>query len=255
MKDEIQELVDQYMTWLRDKTALRDVDGNWVEITTPNLDRHNDYIQLYVGGTAGNYILTDGGYTIIDLENSGCNLDSPKRKELLQTTLAGFGVQIYKNELQVKANVQDFSLKKHSLVQAMLSVNDLFYLASPYVASVFYEDVAEWMDSIDVRFTPRIKFTGKSGYDHMFDFVIPKSRRKPERIVQAINNPNKDSAESMVFKWLDTRETRASDSMLYAILNDQTGSISPSVIEALTNYEALAVPWSKRHDIQDSLTA
>ena len=51
------------------------------------------------------------------------------------------------------------------------------------VASLFYEDVVAWLDLHDVRYTPKVKFTGKTGYDHLFDFVIPKSRRQPERIV------------------------------------------------------------------------
>ena len=46
MINEIQTLLDQYMKWLKDKTALRQIE-DWVEITTPYLDRHNDYIQIY----------------------------------------------------------------------------------------------------------------------------------------------------------------------------------------------------------------
>ena len=64
-----------------------------------------------------------------------------------------------------------------------------FYLAKPMVESLFYEDVISWLDVNDIRYTPKAKFTGISGYDHLFDFVIPKSRRQPERMVQAINRP------------------------------------------------------------------
>jgi hypothetical protein len=59
----------------------------------------------------------------------------------------------------------------------MLAVNDLFYLAEPFVKSLFFEDVVAWMDESEVRYTPKVKFTGVSGYDHLFDFVIPKSRK------------------------------------------------------------------------------
>ena len=44
MLSEIKELLDNYSLWLRDKTTLLQIDENWVEITTPFLDRHNDYI-------------------------------------------------------------------------------------------------------------------------------------------------------------------------------------------------------------------
>ena len=155
-------------------------------ITTPYLDRHNDYVQFYVKRQNGGYILTDDGYTISDLRSSGCKLESPKRQELLRMTLNGFGIQLENEALQVHANTENFNLKKHNLLQAMLSVNDLFYLASPVVANLFLEDVTAWLDLHEIRYTPRIKFTGHSGYDHMFDFVIPKSRRAPERICRQL---------------------------------------------------------------------
>ena len=98
----------------------------------------------------------------------------------------------------------------------MLAVNDLFYLASPMVSSLFLEDVVAWLDENGIRYTPNVKFTGKRGYDHLFDFVIPKSKKRPERILQAINRPSRDEAGATAFAWIDTREVRASDSRAYA---------------------------------------
>lgn len=39
---EIERLLSDYRAWLKDKTTLREVNGAWVEITTPYLDRHTD---------------------------------------------------------------------------------------------------------------------------------------------------------------------------------------------------------------------
>lgn len=255
MVEDIQRLLDEYTRWLKDKTAIKQVGGDWVEITTPHLDRHNDCLQLYVRQEGNGYLLTDDGYIIADLVSSGCPLDSPKRQELLKITLAGFGVHLDGECLLVHATAENFSLKKHNLIQAMLAVNDLFYLASPYVASLFYEDVIHWMDLSDIRYTPKVKFTGRSGYDHMFDFVIPKSRIRPERIVQTVSNPKKETAEALVFKWFDTRETRAPESRLYAFLNDSNSPVSQSVLDALRNYDLEPVLWSEREQARDALAA
>lgn len=94
MIQDIQKLLDDYVAWLRDKTSLRQIE-NWVEITTPYLDRHNDYVQIYARKSNGAYVLTDDGYTIDDLEQSGCKLNSPKRQDLLKMTLNGFGIQLH----------------------------------------------------------------------------------------------------------------------------------------------------------------
>lgn len=113
----------------------------------------------------------------------------------------------------------------------------------------------QWMDASDIRYTPKVKFAGKTGFDHLFHFVIPKSRRQPERILQTINNPKKDAAQALVFQWLDTRETRPPDSKLYAFLNDSNAPIAPSVLDALQNYDAVPVPWSKRESAREELAA
>jgi hypothetical protein len=43
----IEKLLNDYLMWLRDRTTLRQVNGSWLEITTPYLDRHNDVMQIY----------------------------------------------------------------------------------------------------------------------------------------------------------------------------------------------------------------
>ena len=255
MTQDIQRLIDEYHRWLRAKTALREINDHWVEITTPYLDRHNDYVQIYVKQNEDGFILTDDGYTIDDLEQSGCKLESPRRQDLLRMTLNGFGIRIDGKSLHVNAAPAAFALKKHNLVQAILAVNDLFYLTVPTVASLYHEDVVSWLDMHEIRYTPRVKFTGKTGYDYLFDFVIPKSKQQPERIVQAINQPNKNTAQSVVLSWIDTREVRSPESRAYALLNDSEGSLSSPVSEALRSYEVRPVPWSKRESILEELAA
>ncbi|MCG8603957.1 DUF1829 domain-containing protein [bacterium] len=255
MIEEIERLIHQYTLWLKDKTTLKQVGENWVQITTPHLDRHNDCLQIYARKKDGGFELTDDGYIIEDLLNSGCSLDTPKRQELLKMTLSGFGIQNRENALEIHATPENFALKKHNLLQAMLAVNDLFFLAQPMISSLFYEDVVEWLDTEEIRYTPKVKFTGKSGYDHMFDFVIPKSKIQPERILQTITRPSRDTAQALAFKWVDTKEVREPNSKAYAFLNDQDHAVVQGVIEALSNYDTISVPWSERSRVRPELAA
>lgn len=254
MISEVQALLDQYWAWLRDRTTLRQI-NDWVEITTPYLDRHNDYLQIYAKRRDGGFVLTDDGYILQDLEQSGCKIDSARRQSLLKMTLNGFGVQMNNKALEVHASPDNFALRKHNLVQTMLAVNDLFYVASPMVASLFYEDVVAWLDLSEIRYTPRVKFTGKSGYDHLFDFVIPKSKAQPERILKAISRPNRDTAQAMAFSWIDTKEVRPPESHAYAILNDSEHPISESVLDAMRSYDVRPVLWSGRDQVRHELAA
>jgi len=252
---EIEKLMRDYHAWLRDKTTLREVDGEWVEITAPYLDRHNDALQIYVRAESGGYVLTDDRYTIHDLEASGCKLDTDKRRDLLKMTLNGFGVRLQDDALEVRATTETFPSRKHSFIQAMLAVNDLFYLAKPVLESLFFEDVVGWLEANEIRYTPSAKFTGISGYDHLFNFVVPKSRKQPERIVQAINRPTRDTALSFINAWTDTRQTRPPDSKAYAMLNDAERAVSGDVIDALRNYRIRPVPWGERAEVVPELAA
>jgi hypothetical protein len=252
---EIERLLDAYRAWLKDKTTLREVNGSWVEITTPYVDRHNDAMQIYARQSNGGYLLSDDRYTIHDLEASGCNLNTVKRRDLLNITLKGFSVRLNDGALEIQATPENFPLRKHNLLQAMLAVNDLFYLSQPMVESLFLEDVIAWLDSNDVRYTPKVKFTGISGYDHMFDFVIPKSRRQPERIVEAINRPSRETAQAFIYKWTDTRGVRSLESKAYAVLNDTAQPVPLGVIDAFRNYAISPVPWSQKTESVSELAA
>ena len=254
MIDDIKKMLDTYLAWLKDKTTLRQLD-DWVEITTPYLDRHNDYLQIYAKKDNGGYILTDDGNTIADLEQTGCKLSSPKRQQLLTMTLNGFGVHLSGHELNVQASPDNFALRKHNLIQAILAVNDLFYLAEPMIKSLFYEDVVDWLELHQVRYTPKVKFTGKTGYDHLFDFVIPKSQKQPERIIRTINKPSKDSATSLVLSWIDTKEVRSPEARAYAILNDTEREVPQDEIIALKNYNVIPIQWRYREKYSEQLIA
>jgi Domain of unknown function DUF1828/Domain of unknown function DUF1829 len=189
--NDIRRLIEDYRAWLKDRTTLKSVHSDVVEISTPFLDRHNDYIQIYAKRKDGAYQLTDDGSTLSDLEMSGCALDTPKRQIILRTTLNGFAIEETNGILSTRATAENFSARKHALIQAILSVNDMFYLATSTVMSLFKEGVEKWLEASDIRFVPNIQFTGKSGYQHHFDFAIPRSRAAPQRIIKAISNPTK----------------------------------------------------------------
>lgn len=251
---EIDALVEGYWRFLRDRTALKTV-REWTEITTPYLDRHNDYIQIYAKKSDKGFMLTDGGEILADLEQSGCSIGSPKRQLVLKSVLNGFGVEQAGGALQVYATADNFALRKHNLIQAMLSVNDMFFLASSTVEAIFFDDVASWLESVDARFTARVKFPGKSGFDHMFDFVIPKSKVGSERIIRAINSPSRTTTLNFITAWLDTRESRPENAEPYAFLNDNERPIGGNVSDALRNYGITPVEWSLRDQFRERLAA
>lgn len=101
----------------------------------------------------------------------------------------------------------------------------------------------------------RLDLDGPPRRNHLFNFVIPKSRRQPERIVQAINRPTRETAVSFINAWTDTRQTRPPQSKAFAMLNDNEQPVSGSVIEAFRNYQIRPVPWGDRAEVVSELAA
>ncbi|MDI9348456.1 MAG: DUF1828 domain-containing protein [Candidatus Symbiobacter sp.] len=241
-------MLDEYVDWLRSHISYKQLD-NWTEITTPFLDRHNDYIQIYVKIDGEGYLLSDGGETLIDLEHSGLDIKrSPKRKDILCTTLNGFGVKDEKGVLQVQAVKSNFALKKHSLIQAILAVNDMFFLASSNVTSLFFEEVEDWLNENSIAFIKTATFIGKSGFNQMFDYVIPKPKGQPEIIMRIFNNPTRQYAQNLIMAYQDIENTRPKKQTAIAVINDNEKSVPPKVEMALRNYNIHLTLWSRHQD-------
>jgi hypothetical protein len=248
---ECNELLRSYFEWLRTETVCTQDEG-FLEITTPFIDRHNDYIQIYVERTSSGLRLTDDGYTIHDLEMYGCNLDTPKRVDMLESILRGFAIRRQGTELFTEATQDAFAERKHALIQAILAVEDLFMTAPQTVSSLFVDDVERFLRSHDIRFTSNLKFTGISGFDYKFDFVIPESGDQPERIINAISSPSRNRVTNLIFAWTDTRSARKTGTKLYAILNDTDRPIAEDFVSAFVKYDIDPVPWSQRQSRLDS---
>lgn len=247
--------IELYINWLKSNIKFDEI-GDHTEISTPFLDRHNDHLQIYVKQLNGKLLLTDDSYIINDLLLSGCEIKSDKRKDLLSTILNGVGVKLGNNdELFIEATSDNFAQKKHMLLQAMLAVNDMFLTSRDKIISFFLEDVENFLELNEVRYIPSVHLIGKSGFSHIFDFVIPASKYRSERLLKTINNPSKDNAKSLLFSWTDIVETRKNEPLFYVFMNDADREIKPDVISAFSEYNVKTVLWSKRNDYLDELVS
>ena len=251
-----EKIISEYLNWIRDNTVLRSMsDGNACAVSTPFLDRHNDHVEVYLTKTNGNIRISDHGYTIADLKMSGFEVSTPKREQILKTTLNGFGVHIgEENELYVDANQHSIGQKKHYLLQAIIAVNDMFNLAQETVYSLFKEDVEAYLRANNVVFSKDIKLTGKSGFDHNIDFLIPQFTSYRERLIKAVNTPKKDPIMSAIMAFTDIEQARETPTTQFVIYNDSERPVSGDVINAMVNYDIKPIPWSHRQEYLDAFS-
>ncbi len=245
MRMECQQLIEGYIGWLRQGFTLGE-GRDYCEITTPFLDRHNDSIQLYLEEKNGSLVLSDDGYTIGDLRSTGFEFSTPKRKDLLNSILNGFGVKYEDGELFTTATRTDFAQKKHNLVQAILAINDLFALSAPHVLSFFKEDVRDFLEKHEIQKFRDFKLTGKSGFDHKFDFALPKTRIRPERVLEAVSMLTKDQATSLAWAVTDVKAVREEPLEVLVFINDIDNPPVPDNVSALQAYDIKPLLWSDR---------
>lgn len=249
----MKELVNSYVEWIRKGLSLREISNGWHEVVTPFLNHKNDMIELYLKQDNEQITISDGGNTINELVLSGIDIDrSKKRTEELDSILRSFGISINaNNELFIKTDSKRFPETKHRLIQAVLSIDDMFMLSSPKVESFFIEDVTTFFELNDVIFVKDTSFIGKSGFSHKFDFTLPKIKQRKEVAIKAINTPRKDKIGSVMWMIEDTRLVRPETDGL-VIINDEN-DIPNDIQQALKEYNIPYFAWSNRTSNIDKL--
>lgn len=101
---------------------------DWTVITTERLDRHNDYIQVYVMRRAdGNgFIVSDCGDTMLDVAQSGCDTDAPSFRARIDAALEGCGVLMeLDNSFWLEADESNLSEMQDRLIRAIVAVHKI----------------------------------------------------------------------------------------------------------------------------------
>lgn len=251
----ITNLLDDYVKWIRNNLTATRFDKGVVSIDTPFLDHHNDNFRVYVVEENSRFKLTDDGNTISELENSGFIFNSETRKNIRDHVLRGFGVSYDDNddELFVYANKSSFPQKKHALIQAMISIDNMYVLSRSRVAKMFRQDVKDFFDANDIHYSEDINLQGTSGLQHNFDFLINPSKNYPERLVKLAPRITKTTTTSTLFALMEVQEIRP-DSKFYVIANTLLHPVAAHFIDAFENRGTILLPWDQRNNFVQELS-
>lgn len=249
--------VNKYLRWLTDNLTETNLADGLSEISTPFVDRFGDGITVYVKKDKNSRALTlSDDFALVNNTISIGENPSLQKINALQVFLSPYGITVTKDgELQMSAHEDDYPVNLHLFIQALVSANDMF--APRYKqgskANIFMDDIAAFLDSKDVPYTPNIKLEGQSGIIHQVGFILPKRRQQPERLIYALNKPTAQNVELTLFKWGDIQRKRGDNSHMIAFLNDEGTTIPNQLVNAFNSYGALPVPWSERETYLDEL--
>ncbi len=254
---ECKKLVSGYLAWVRKGLTVHELKrGGTCVITTPFVNRINDCLQVFAERKGGMVCLHDGGDVLAELKFLSIDFKSPDQKDRLEIILNDLAVRTDGKRLFVKVSEEDVGLALNNLIQAMLAVGDLYVWATTRRRkSYFDEDVSSFLKSNSVRFSHRVNLTGRSGFKHYIDYLVPDSDSAPERIIKAINSPNKSSISHYLFALEDIRKERKNGVQTLALLNDSRAEVKDGIFGALEAYQVQPVLWSERKKFVKQLAA
>ena len=256
------ELSKVYHEWLQEEINFSTVENGAIRIDTPFFDRHNDSLILYAVPKAESYLmLTDGGYTLDDLEVEGISVTrSARRKKILFDQLISYGVKYDENNnyLFIESNVEKFPNDKHRLLQAMLFTNDLFLTENKRTKSLFIEDVENYFVEHDIRAIEGASYIGSTGLTHKFEFSIPGSAKQniPDKLIKVLNSPRNDMyAKVLATDVKYTRNVVKPKTEFFTVINNQDKSISLPILNLLSSEGIETIPFLDRGNFTERLRA
>ena len=245
---DIQKMINDYTAWLKEEISTATF-GEYVELTTPYLDRFNDYLQIYAKQSPdGTITLSDDGYIIGGLISSGMTFrKNSNRQKMLEKIATKYNVAIVNEDIVTKATAYNFPQKKHMMVQAMLAIDDLFAVSPEGVKELFLEDIETYFVANGIYYSSDFSLLGKTGTIYTYDFHLQRTKEKPERFCRGFNKLNISKRDLTLFNWMDTQEKRGDSSELIIIYNDEN-SVPDDVLTGFFNYGIKTVPFSKRQE-------
>lgn len=251
----IDQLKKEYIEWMTKEIQLEEF-NNFIEITTPFVDMHHDNISLFLVNNQGKYKLTDDGYLVDELHSLGIIIKkSKKRNNYFKSTLKVFGINYndITNELFINfSDTKEFPEMQQRLIQCVIRVSDMMMTSHNRVASLFKEDVSNYLLDNDLGISENVGFVGKTGQNQIFDFALPKKRNVSPKLIQTVNNPETNAYKAPLVSFFDVQDTKM-DHDFIVIANDVTNNLSNDFIRSLTNHDINVLNWSNKEGWIDSL--
>lgn len=242
--------VQNYLSWLKDSFVVKSCSNKHCHIITPFLREDHDHIEFFIEKQGNDIILTDDGTTFEYLFLSGIDINTPTRKQYIDSISKRTNTLF--DDCEIKSYVDslsNFGIVFNNFINAIVSVSNLTYTGIEKDKSTFRDDLKNYLYDKQVDFKSLL-FTGYSG-DYKFDFVIIKS--KPiiiEPITSSSPSLGLNIAKKTAFQWEDLRKTNDKFCGI-SLINDKEDIWTPEIMNILNKNSDKTISWSNRDEILD----
>lgn len=245
-------MLADYFNWMSRKYTINSFESG-DEIITPFQNSIGDDIAIYlIRKGHGQIMLTDDGTTLNDLNLLGINFKLNSRIQIIDDVAQTYGVKRFNDQLSITGKTSEFPVMKHSLLQAMLHIDDLSYTKKETAKNVFFEEVLNFLINKNFGGLPEYKIDGSSGINYKIAYAIGPSSSKPERFIQIINNANFQNIALETIAIDDIRKTGMypEDKLSYSVIyNDSVNSTNDKSNKLAHEYGVNLIGWQNKEEL------
>ena len=245
-----EDFIQEYVAWIKQSSLQTPIKENLWKIVTPFLDNHHDLLEIYIKKVAnGRYRLSDDSYTVRDLGAYGFDINTPKRKELFDFIIRGYGVRYDEetHELFAEASAHELGQRKNDFLQCIISIGALLQLKKDL--SDFLSTVKDYLDENEIPYHFRPRAQGKY-LEHTFDFsvVFFENHARVSNYIDVLNFPKRThQVESILFRFQDVKDSESCRGII--ISNNENGTINSKYDEKISALELITIPWTEKETL------
>ncbi|HEC2158325.1 hypothetical protein B5C01_10560 [Staphylococcus delphini] len=254
--NEIKSISKDYFDYLIKESKFIPLENESIEFYSPVVDYFGDSISVNISNNVDNYLLTDHGETLWNMEQFGIDLTSHKKQkkyQFLKNIIESNGLVLEDKEIQHYTDRKKLPQAIHDYVLAISEISNLAVLKKENIKSLFKDEVIQYFlkhrDTYPNVF-PEFKVEGKSKLTHNFEAVFPG---KTTEYVKTIKHINKNSAKNVLFDWDDVEEYRNrmyDSNARLNIITENEEEISDSVATMLSQYNVEVLPFNDKNKLK-----
>lgn len=224
-------------------------------IETPFVNRHRDAVIFYVVQETKHILkLTDGGYTLDDLESENCFLSqSTQQLRLLKTQLKRRGVSFDSDshEIFLRTSTKDYARHQIQLLHTLLFVEDLFSATAFQHDGPFIDQIHDFLTSVIT--TDQSILENTSNQPCYADFVVVGAEHGTTKLIWTMNNADNRSYAAAIIIEKCQLQSQHANTEFYVMINDEA-PVAENVIQIFKAEDITPVLFSKRYEHVTQLT-
>lgn len=247
---DIEQLLNEYTTWLRKKLTVES-NSDYTCIDTPFLNTLNDNIRFYVSQNKNKIVIDDDGETLDNLSMMGINLLKGHRKKELDIILRQFDIHADENHiLSVSGDKSEFPQMKQRFIDAVIKVDQLSILKRKNISTMFNEDVYNYFDKNDFGGLANYPLPGQTGNEYKFNYALPKLGKRNQKLIDFQNNLNFNTITTAIYKFNDVTGLLKNPNERIIVYNDEDVKLSKKVINSARKENVLLIPFQNKKELE-----